>query len=497
MFLLFFKNKKSGSALVYALIIMSATLIILTSMIGYTSSQIKFSSNRAEKEKALQIAESGIFWYRWYLAHEVSGKTPQQISDFWQGGTALGIFSPYEQNFSDPEGGVIGKFSINVEVPSAYSTIVIVKSTGWTDKEPDLKRTVQVRFRRPSWSEFSVLSNSAMRFGAGTNIYGKIHSNKGIRFDGFTHNIISSSVANYDDPDHTGGVEFGVHTHLDSPPAVGSLMDSFRPHEAPPKEVPERTDVFEAGREFPVPEVSFSGVVADFSFMKTQAQDPAKGLYFNDDNLGRHIILKTNGTMEVRNVLDYDTASNGIKSESSSTNYNIPDEGVIFVENNVWVEGAIDGKRISIVAARLSGGTLANIFIGMNNLRYGHSDGTDVIGLIAQNNVEVVRESLDFLTIDAALLAQAGRVGREHYDTWCSVWHFVQSKLKCDEWTTDHRDTITINGAIASNLRFGFAYSDGTGYANRNLNFDNNMIYFPPPYFPTGTNYFIDLWEEL
>jgi hypothetical protein len=52
-----------------------------------------------------------------------------------------------------------------------------------------------------------------MRFGAGTEVFGKIHSNVGIRFDGVAHNVISSGVASFDDPDHGGGNEFGVHTH--------------------------------------------------------------------------------------------------------------------------------------------------------------------------------------------------------------------------------------------------------------------------------------------
>jgi hypothetical protein len=50
---------------------------------------------------------------------------------------------------------------------------------------------------------------------------------------------------------------------------------------------------------------------------------------------------------------------------------------------------------------------------------------------------------------------------------------------------------------MATNLRYGLAYSDGTGYTNRILIFDNNLLYWPPPYFPTGTEYSIDLWEEL
>jgi Tfp pilus assembly protein PilX len=505
------KNKKRGSALVYALVIMSVTMIILISMIGYITSQLKYSAHQVEKEKSLQIAEAGIYWYRWYLAHEVAGKTAQQINDFWQGGSAYGVSSAYEKDYFDPEGGAIGRYSIEVEELPEHSTIVIVKSTGWTNSSPNLKRTVRVRFRRPSWSEFAILANDYTRFGAGTIVYGRIHSNRGIRFDGVAHNVISSSVANFDEPDHEGGVEFGVHTHVNEPPATGSLNDAQRPKEAPPNPVPERLDVFKAGRQFPVPETSFSGVTSDLSYMKTQSQNPATGLYFDDSGFGRHIILKSDGTMDVKTVTDYnkDTydhcgriahlGTGTIISETSSTNYVIPNNGVVFVENNAWVEGIINNKRVTIVAANLIGGSQSDIYIGMNNIRYTNSDGKDVLGLIGQRNVEVLRLSQDYLTIDGALLAQGGRVGRKYYS--CADYKSNQkcesSSYKCDNKLPDHRNTITINGSLATNQRYGFAYADGTGYTNRILNFDNNLIYFPPPYFPTGTQYAIDQWEEI
>jgi hypothetical protein len=163
------------------------------------------------------------------------------------------------------------------------------------------------------------------------------------------------------------------------------------------------------------------------------------------------------------------------------------------------------------VAANLSGGEEGDIYIGMDNIRYTNSDGSDVLGLIAQKDVEVIGTSLDNLTIDAALIAQSGRVGREHYIGQGCVhetcewvrrrinhhWEWVED-CDCDDYEDmTHKDTITVNGSIATNLRYGFAYTDGTGYDDRNLNFDNNLLYFPPPYFPTGTQYSIDLWEEL
>src|SRR3989339_352275 len=304
------KNKKiknlKASALAYALIIMAIVMIILTSMLGYITSQIKFSANRAQKEEASQIAEAGIYFYLLYLAHQTAGKTAREVDDFWQGSSPLGVDSPYQKTFSDPEGGVIGSYSIEAERPMSGSTIVVVKSTGWTNKEPNLKRTVRVRFRRPSWSEYAVLANDFMRFGQGTEVFGKIHSNKGIRFDGLAHNIVSSLMTTFDDPDHSGGNEFGVHTHVNTPPTTG-VNNNYRPLEAPPNPVQTRSDVFAIGREFPVSEVSFAGVSSDLAFMRTQAQS-GSGRYFNNSGCGRTISL-TNGTFNICTVNSYNSDS--------------------------------------------------------------------------------------------------------------------------------------------------------------------------------------------
>ena len=117
----------------------------------------------------------------------------------------------------------------------------------------------------------------------------------------------------------------------------------------------------------------------------------------------------------------------------------------------------------------------------LNDIRYTNTDGRDIIGIIGQDNIEIAYASENDLRIDAALLAQQGRVGREHY---------------VEDYGSDSKSVITVNGAIATNERYGFAFTDGTGYITRNLYYDNNLLYYPPPYFPTGTQYEMDLWEE-
>jgi hypothetical protein len=35
------------------------------------------------------------------------------------------------------------------------------------------------------------------------------------------------------------------------------------------------------------------------------------------------------------------------------------------------------------------------------------------------------------------------------------------------------------------------------GFQGKLINYDNNLLYFPPPFFPSDSYYSIDLWEEL
>ena len=477
---------RKGSALAYGLVIMTIVAILLSSILVFVTSQIKNSLYTHAKEQSFQIAESGIHFYKWYLAHNTDGRTTAQIQAFWNSGTAYGIGSAYEVEYADPSGAAVGRYRIEVDAPAQGSTAVTVRSTGWTYKFPDNTRTIQVRFRRPSWSERAVLANDYIRFGSGTEIYGRVHSNQGIRLDGVAHNLVTSSVSAVDDPDHAGGNEYGVHTHVNP-------VDPL-----PPTAVPARTDVFEAGREFPSASVDFNGVLGDLSYMKSEAI-AGRGRYFAPAGLGKHIVLRTNDTFDVRTVQSAHTAFNNITAYSGGwSNFAIPDNGVIFVEGHAWVEGQINTRRVTVVAANLIGGGTKHLFIP-HGILYTNYDGRDVIGLIAQGSIEVIRDSDATIRIDGALIAQTGRVGRNYYSLkqfWYGWDYCPCNEMACQ----DHKTTITLYGAMATSQRYGFAWGDNcprdTGYTNRNLYYDGNLSYYPPPYFPTGTQYQMDLWEE-
>jgi hypothetical protein len=476
------KNIKSqkGQILIQVIVFGSIAIYLLGALVVWASLNMKAGRQAVNREKALQIAEAGIDYYRWHLAHAPT--------DFQDGTGGPG---PYVHDFRDKDGNIIGQFSLDITPPPLGSALVKVKSTGKGTGDTSLARTIAVQFAKPSIAKYAVVANDVMRFGAGTEVFGPIHSNGGIRFDGKAHNVVTSAVASYDDPDHSGANEFGVHTHV---PPTDPL---------PPAPVPSRPDVFEVGRQFPVPAVDFVGITADLAQMKTDAQ--ANGFYRPSSGaLGYHVVLRTDDTFDLYRVTRLVNPPSGctnilnqsgwgtwsIQNQQLIGNYPFPTNGIIFLEDDIFVDGQINGGRLTIVAASLPDNPpfRKNIIIN-NDLLYTNYDGSDVIGLIAQNNINVGMISEDDLRIDAALIAQNGRVGRYYYRPpggglqRCSPYH--------------RRQTITLWGMIATNQRYGFAYTDGTGYQTRNLNYDGSLLYGPPPSFPLTSDQYVTLsWEE-
>jgi len=460
------KQKSNKGVIIPFVVVFGAVLaLILTSLLGYVSYRYDQAVRQTAKSNALQAAEAGLNYYYWYVIHTLEGKSCSQLTTYWEE-NPLGV-PYYENQIKNQAGEIIAVYQIEVTPPTQCSTIIMAQVTGWDIKHPTVKRVVKARLRKPSWSEYSIIANDIMRFGTGTEIWGPIHSNNGIHFDGKAHNLVSSNIPDtYWDPDYSANKP-GVWTAL-----------------------PNESQVFLAGKEYPAPYRDFNKIGVDFGGVMRPASQPSEGgLYFpplDSPNCGYHLILRTDGKVNVSKVTSCGSSSYKINRESSATVYNLPSNGLIFVEDNVWVEGAIQNKHLTIAAADTQGGTMSNIYL-FHDLRYTYHDGRDILGLIAQNNVTVGLYSNNILRIDAALVAETGRVGRDYYSSSSSSTYYI-------------RDTITVNGAIATNRRYGFAWTCGpthcSGYRNRNIVYDNNLLYYPPPFFPTGDHYSIDLWEE-
>ncbi len=472
-----------GQVLTQVLVFSSIGVLLITTLASWATGNVRIARESFYREQAIQIAEAGIDYYRWHLAHAPS--------DFQDGTGAAG---PYIHEFFDKDEVRIGTFTLDIVPPIVGSTLVTIRSTGRVDAYPSVYRKIETKLAIPSLAKFAVVANADMRFGEGTEVFGPVHANGGIHFDGLAHNIISSSRATYDDPDHVGSNEYAVHTHL---PPEDPL---------PPTALPARPSVFQTGRQLSVPSFDFVGLTTDLATMKTNAQ--SAGRYFASSGaLGYRVVLKTNDTFDLYRVNSLlNPASNCTNTQGQTGwgtwsigtgggaqtlvgNYAFPANGLIFLEDHVWVEGQINTARLTIASGKFPDNPATRTSITVNNnLLYTNYDGQDVVALIAQNNFNVGMVSLDTLRIDGAIVAQNGRAGRYYYpgssSNTCQPYHV--------------RNTLTLYGMIATNQRYGFAYTNGNGYDTRSIIYDANLLYGPPPSFPlTSDQYSTISWQEV
>ncbi|KKR43302.1 MAG: hypothetical protein UU10_C0006G0007 [Parcubacteria group bacterium GW2011_GWF1_40_6] len=474
-------NKKSGVIIVQTMVFAAIVVIMIGALSSWAATTVKAGRIAFNREQAFQSAEAGIDYYRWHLAH-----APTDYQD------DTGAPGPYIHPVKDRNGDTVGQFSLDITSPPLGSTKVKIKSTGSSSLDSSYVRKIETEVAKPSIAKYSVAGHNAMRFGAGTEIFGPVHVNGGIRFDGLAHNIVTSGATTYTDVDSdacTGSNSYGVHTCL-SPQDPTS-----------PTALPLRPDVFEAGRLISQPTINFSGFTTDLAILKSNAE--TNGFYRDAAGsgfVGYHIVLKTNDTFDLYKINSWasmsanncftqspNNSSWSVGTQTLQGNYDFPLNGIIFIEDHLVVDGQIDGARLTITAADLpvpSDTTKYKNIIINNDILYTSYDGSDSIGLIGQAGVLVGMISEDDLKIDGALIAQNNKVGRFYYGGWSCSYKY--------------RDAISLYGMIASYARYGFAFTDNTGYAIRSITYDANLLYAPPPNFPlTSDQYVILSWQEI
>lgn len=475
-----------GTLIIQVLAFATIGTIILSGLVSWATSAVRGARITEYREQSLQIAEAGIDYYRWHLAHDAS--------DF-QDGTA--ISGPYIHPYYNAQGERVGEFALTITPPSPGSTIVTVTATGTMDANPLFNRAIRARLGKASFAKYAVISNNDMSIGA--DIQGPMHSNGGIYLvSGIAHNIVTSAKTTFNSTTTGGVTKWGVYSASDpNPPTAFATV----------------TAMFPAGRQVGAPALDFDGITVDLAALKTEAQ--ANGRYYAaSGGLGYLIILQTNDTFDLYRV---DTAATGGGSctayvwwtypscpSAANAKWSVngktligndvafPNDGIIFAEDHVWVEGTINTARLTIVAATIPDvGNRKNIIVN-HDLLYTNKDGQDVIGLIAQDNFWVGVLSDNDLEIDAAIIAQNGRVSRYAYSN-CGG--------------SETRANITFYGMFASNQRYaygnlGSGCSPGIGLSgyqtSRTYVYDPYLLYGPPPSFPLTTDqYQILSWDEL
>jgi hypothetical protein len=454
--------KKMGSISILVLVFGVMFSVTIGGLVSLASILWSNSQRTEVHERALSVAEAGVDYYRWHLAHAPT--------DYKDGTTNPG---PYVHAMTDPYGNTDGTYSLTITPPASGSSNITITSVGWLNSYPSITRKIVARYGIPSLARYSFLHNANVWFGSGLTVQGQVVSNGGIRMDGTNLSTIGSSRQTY-----TCGSETGC-----SPSAP-------------------KNGVWGAGGpsnlwQFPVTAVDFTSLNVDFNTMKTQAQ--TSGTYLgNSGALGYHIIFTSDGKYTIKKVTsatsrrgwsvesNCENLSQDITAETNIGTYTIAQKPLIFVEDHAWVDGVVNGKA-TVVAARFPLGTnFMNIWI-TNNITYIAKDGHSNLGLFAQNNIYFGLNVPTDFEIDAALLASNGRIIRHDY-------HYGS----CSSYSSAVKNSLTIYGSIISNLKSYWNFGTGpeSGFQTRTITYDNSLYFEAPPYFPDQGGYQLISWSE-
>lgn len=179
----------AGYLLVFVLVFGSVFLVIISSFVGYVITQSQVINFRHEQARATEIAEAGLNYYKWYLAHY-----PDDVTE------GTGLPGPYVHVYNDPEAGAIGEFSLDISHSSYCGSIasIEVTSTGYTYDDPSAVSTISARYTRPTVAEYSFITEGGSWYGDDRVITGPVHSNQGIRMDGYHNSFVGSGVPTWD-----------------------------------------------------------------------------------------------------------------------------------------------------------------------------------------------------------------------------------------------------------------------------------------------------------
>ncbi|MEK7618401.1 MAG: hypothetical protein AAB410_04625 [Patescibacteria group bacterium] len=446
-------NSQSGTIIVYNLVVIFIFAMVMVGVLAYAAAQLRVIRSTVNREQAFDIAEAGVNYYQWRLAHFTT--------DYWDGNAST-TPGPYIHDYIDKDTNQkIGEYSLQITPPLPGSTIVTIKSTGYTTDNTKQKRTVTVRYGIPSLAQYGFLTHSYVSVGSATTFYGKFHSNSGIQFNGVGNAPITSAKTNY--TCQSGDGCSGTHA------AIWGTA-------------PASTQAF---WQVSVPDILFSSFTGNFSDLENMATGQADLPPSGSGYYGYSLVFNSNATVSVYKVNGLRTHGTGYdtlgQAHSEDIDYSstgrvlqytmtMPSSGVIFVKDNVWVEGVVNG-RVTVAATKYT--TTANqqakIYIP-NNITYLAKDGNHVLGLMAERNVLVTYYSPNDLEINAAMIAQNGAIQRF-----------------CFSNTT--KNTLTVYGSISSFLRAAFySYCSGySGYQTRNYTYDSNLLYGPPPGYPLSS----------
>jgi type II secretory pathway pseudopilin PulG len=437
-----------GIAMILVVVTTVVLSVLAAGLLSLVGNEQKQSANAVTSQQSFQAAEAGLDDYlakiiddRLYFLHQVhpaeSTRRPPSGVDV-AGGSAW----PYANTWTYPTPKNNWKalpngyeYNLQVTPPTAGQTTTTILATGRKTGSTTGARAVQVQVRPSSLADFYRFSDADVPYGAGAVLNGKVYANGQV-----TNGDSGAVVANAD-----------IY-------AWGGITGNFSMQSGSKKytttTTPSITTKFKS-------KIDFSRFLVSFTDLSRAAQ--AGGVYLNDATKNAwRLDFASNGTFTAKACTSGSDVAKVAPTCGSATTYNVPTNGAIYTGQTAIVAGQVKG--------RVTVGSNDDIVIGNNIAPV--APGTDVLGLVAYNDLWIADYSQDPLTWSASLLVQT------------NTWHTTSG--------APGKSTMTFTGSAATAKGGGFAFT------NRNYDYDDSLQYLQPPWFPVLDDFLvIGLFREV
>lgn len=516
------RDQQSGFILPAVLAFIIAMSIIGGAVLTVILDNFFVVGNNVRSQQAFNIAEAGLNYYLWHMAHNGTDYKDGQSTPTTQDPT-LG-YGPYVHQYIDSNAKNEGTYTLWIKPQGGGSTVATVRSIGKT-ADGDATRTLQAQIGASSFASYGLLADTAVWFSNDESADGPVFSNQGIRMDGPSNDVVASANASYVPPSNLGG-DGGTH------PGVWCSTTVTSPVNCSTRDKTNWT--------YPEPSVDFNQVSTSLCTMKktafadysatsslatqsnacsqapttrTNAYIPERSTTFSSTK-GYLIQLNTNGTYDLYNVNgdnDQNTPyTSALTLQAVATGIAVPPSGVIFAEDNVWVRtNPTFHGRVTIASGRLASSSQTTDITIADNVLYSTKNGSDAIGLVSEGNVYVAPYappkigSFNF-EVDGALLAESGSVTYPE--------DYLSSTTRCTRGWTGSNQTFSFYGSVASRQTWTWNWQGGScgdavydpaanfyisGIEHTTTSYDYNLLFAPPPTYPVTGGYNILSWREV
>jgi hypothetical protein len=438
---------ETGIAMILVVVTTAVVATLAITLLNFVSSEQTRSSASVKSQEAFQAAEAGLDDYlaklvddRGYYLHEVheaeSTRRPPSGSD-----VVGGSIWPYANSWTYPNPKNAWKalpngyeYNLQITPPLAGQNSTTILATGRKVGQTTGARAVQVLVRPSSLADFYRFSDESVAIGSGATTRGKIYSNDNVDHDGTA----------YEDIYAWGGVTGSV-----------SMQGAAKKYST--TTTPNITTKFKN-------KIDFSKFLVSFSDLSRAAQ--AGGVYLDDPTKAAwRLVFSSSGTFTVKACTQsggQDVSDAAPVCGPASAPYAVPANGAIYTGQTAIVEGAVKG-RVTI-------GSDDDIVIANDIAPV--TPGTDVLGLVAYNDLWIADYGPSVLTWSAALLVQT------------NTWHTTSS--------SPNKTTMNFTGSAATKKGGGFNFN------TRNYDYDDSLQFLSPPWFPVIDDFLvISLFREV